>query len=100
MEEESMKKSSKKIDVYLEVGNKRTVVGAMEWPGWCRTGRDEEGALQALFEAGPRYASLMRPARLGFQVPQDLSMFHVVQRLKGGATTDYGIPALAPTKDG
>jgi hypothetical protein len=100
MEDKFMAKSSKKIDVYLEIGKKRTVVGAMEWPGWCRVGRDEEGALQTLFEAGPRYASLMRPARLGFQVPQDISVFRVVQRLKGNASTDYGIPALAPTKDG
>ena len=26
------------IDVYLELGTKRTFAGAIDWPGWCRSG--------------------------------------------------------------
>jgi hypothetical protein len=44
---------SNKIDVYLEAGQKRTFAGALAWPGWCRNGRDETSALQALFDYGP-----------------------------------------------
>src|SRR5215208_767968 len=99
VEEESMAKPSNNINVYLEVGKKRTFASVLEWPGWCRMGRDEVSALQALFEAGPRYARILRSARLGFQAPHDVSAFAVVERLKGNATTDFGAPALAPTSD-
>ena len=50
-----MARSPNNINAYLEIGRKRTFAGVMEWPGWCRMGRDEAAALQALFEAGPRY---------------------------------------------
>src|SRR5512145_1085578 len=87
------------IDVYLEIGKKRTFAGALDWPGWCRSGRDEEAALQALLEYGPRYARLLRPSKLGLQPPTAVSSFVVVERLKGNATTDFGAPALAPSRD-
>lgn len=32
-------------DVYLEAGTKRVFACAADWPGWCRSGRDEEQAL-------------------------------------------------------
>jgi hypothetical protein len=35
------------VDAYLEVGAKRVFAGALDWPGWCRSARDEEGALEA-----------------------------------------------------
>jgi hypothetical protein len=56
-------------------------------------------ALQALFEYGPRYARVLRPARLGFQAPNDVSAFVVAERLKGNTTTDFGAPDLAPAAD-
>ena len=28
------------IDSYLEIGKTRVFAGAIEWPGWCRSGRD------------------------------------------------------------
>ena len=53
-----MSKKPNKVDVYLEVGKKKVIAGALEWPGWCRIGRDEESALQALAEYAPRYAKV------------------------------------------
>jgi hypothetical protein len=94
-----MGRSSNKIDVYLEIGNKRTFAGALDWPGCCRSGRDERSALQALFDYGPRYARVLRTARLGFHTPTDLSAFAVSERLKGSTTTDFGAPDIAPTGD-
>ena len=91
--------TTNKLTVYLEVGQRRTFAGALDWPGWCRMGRDEGTALQALFDYGPRYARMTRPARLGFQAPKDISAFVVVERLKGNATTDFGAPDMAPTSD-
>jgi hypothetical protein len=91
--------STDKLDVYLEVGSRRTFAAALDWPGWCRTGRDEATALQTLFEYGPRYARVLSPARLAFRTPSDVSAFAVMERLQGNATTDFGAPALAPASD-
>ena len=35
------------IGVYLEIGKTRTFAGALDWPGWCRSGRDEAAAIKA-----------------------------------------------------
>jgi hypothetical protein len=90
---------SNKIEVYLEAGQKRTFAGALDWHGWCRSGRDKASALRALFEYGPRYQSVIKTARLGFQAPRDGSAFVVRERLKGNATTDFGAPDIAPASD-
>jgi hypothetical protein len=94
-----MTQSNKKNNVYLEEGQKRIFAGALEWPGWCRSGRDEAAALQALLEYGPRYTRVIRPARLGFRAPHDVSGFLVKERLKGNATTEFGAPAISPSYD-
>jgi hypothetical protein len=99
VEEQSMARSLNKIDVYLEIGKKRTFAGALDWPGWCRIGRDKDTALQALFEYGPRYARILRRTRLGFRVPGDVSALVVRERLKGNATTDFGAPDMPPADD-
>ncbi|HEX2241031.1 MAG TPA: hypothetical protein VHJ82_07835 [Actinomycetota bacterium] len=87
------------FDVYLEVGAKRVFACAVDWPGWCRSGPDETAALQALLEYGPRYAAVLRSARLGFEAPAGLDDFRVVERLKGNATTDFGAPGVIPSAD-
>lgn len=94
-----MDQSPNTIDVYLEIGQKRTFAGAIDWPGWCRIGRDEAAARQALFDYGPRYARVLRPARIPFQPPGDVSALVVVERLAGNTTTDFGAPDMAPSSD-
>ncbi|MBX7251781.1 MAG: hypothetical protein K1X50_07340, partial [Candidatus Promineofilum sp.] len=46
------------MDIYLEEGAKRMFAGALEWPGWCRAGRDEAAARRALLDYAPRYAAV------------------------------------------
>jgi hypothetical protein len=87
------------IATYLETGSKRVFAGAVEWPGWCRAGRDREAAVQALFDYRTRYAAVLRGTRLGFEAPSDPSDLAVVERLKGDATTDFGAPSIAPKAD-
>ena len=94
-----MARALNKMDVYLEIGKKRTFAGAIDWPGWCRSGRDETSALQALFDYAHRYASVLRNTRLGFKAPDDVSAFIVSERLQGNATTDFGAPDIAPSSD-
>ena len=91
--------TSTKIDVYLEIGTKRTFAGAMDWPGWCRSARDEPSALQALVDHGPRYARVLHRTPLDFRAPADASLFAVVERLEGDATTDFGAPGKSPSTD-
>lgn len=87
------------IDVYLEEGGRRTFAGAVEWPGWCRSGRGEEAALQALLEYAPRYAQVLEAAGIVFAAPDDVSTLTVIERLEGSATTDFGSPGGAPAAD-
>jgi len=91
--------SKKKIRVYLEVGRQRTFAGAIDWPGWCRSGRDETKAVAALLEAAPRYAHVLRASRLGFLPPTGADALSIVERLVGNATTDYGAPDGALSGD-
>lgn len=94
-----MAQAQNKFGVYLEIGQKRTFAAALDWPGWCRSGRDEETALQALYEYGPRYARILRTKRLGFAAPRKESAFVVRERLTGNTTTDFGAPDIAPAND-
>jgi hypothetical protein len=78
------------VRVHLEVARKRVVACAQEWPGWCRIGRDEAGALEALKGYAGRYADVAREAGLDFP---EHPMFEVVQRLPAKAAyTEMGIP--------
>lgn len=87
------------MDVYLEVGKKRTFACALDWPGWSRSGKDEAAALQALLDYGPRYAQAIRSANLDYQPPQELSQFNLVERLHGNSGTDFGAPVITPSVD-
>jgi len=91
--------STGKINVYLEIGKKRTFAGAIDWPGWCRSGQNEGSALHALFEYGARYEHVVRTSGLGFQSPTSETAFSVIERLEGNATTDFGAPDAAPLYD-
>ncbi len=90
---------SQPFDVYLERAPKRTFAGALDWPGWCRSGRYEASALKALLDYAPRYSAVLRSARLGFHSPANLSALVVVERLKGNTTTDFGAPGIPPARD-
>jgi hypothetical protein len=82
-----------KTPIYLEVGTKRTFAGAVEWPGWCRSGRDEQGAVAALAAYADRYRRVVETSVAKLGLPKDASEFNVVKRLKGNATTEFGAPS-------
>ena len=92
-------KTGSRLEVYLEVGAKRTFAGALEWPGWCRSGPGEDQALDALVAYGSRYAEALRSAGSTFEAPSGTSALSVVERLAGDATTDFGAPSIAPAAD-
>lgn len=84
------------IPAALEVAAKRAFAFALDWPGWCRSGRDESRALEALEAAGERYSRVAAAAGLSFPAPPALE---VVERLSGTATTDFGAPDAVAEAD-
>lgn len=87
------------VEAYLEVGAKRVFAGALDWPGWCRSSRGEEDALDALLAYGSRYAGVLMGSGVRFTPPARASTLEVVERLKGDVTTDFGAPSIAPKAD-
>jgi hypothetical protein len=90
---------TRRIPVYLEVTRKRTFAGAVEWPGWCRSAKTPELALEALVAYADRYAAVVSRSRLGFERPRSVDDLEVVERLTGNATTEFGAPGVPPKAD-
>jgi hypothetical protein len=84
--------------VYLEVGTKRVFACSVDWPGWCRSGKDDDAALTALADYAARYAVVAKQAgkRFTARIGDDLD---VVERVEGSATTDFGAPGVVPELD-
>jgi hypothetical protein len=87
------------LRVYLEIGSRRVFAGALDWPGWCRSGRDETAALETLIAYGPRYARAIGAVGVDLDLPADASGLVVDERLEGSSTTDFGAPAAVPAAD-
>lgn len=87
------------VDLALELAGKRAFAIALDWPGWARAGKDADAALEALLVTGPRYARVLKGTRLGFAAPTDAADLHVVERLRGDATTDFGAPGKQARAD-
>ncbi|TMD17860.1 MAG: hypothetical protein E6I98_13860 [Chloroflexi bacterium] len=95
------------IRVMVERGRKKpvAVASAFDWPGWDRSGKSEEEALQVLAEYRPRYAKIAELAGLAdeFRAAGKLA---VAERIQGVGMTDfYGLsyksagPEHAPMSD-
>jgi hypothetical protein len=81
--------SSERIAACLEVTPGLTVASALDWPGWCRAGRDEGTALAALAGYAGRYAPVAERAGIGF--PAAVA-FDVVEQVPGGSVTAFSAP--------
>ncbi len=86
-------------DIYLEVGKRRVFAGAIDWPGWCRSGRNVESAIQALADYAPRYAGVMESSELALELPTGSERFNIVETLPGDSSTDFGAPGGIPKAD-
>ena len=72
-------------------------VWALDWPGWCRSGRDRQSALEALEKFGQRYAPVAAAA--GLQLPPGDASLVIVTEVEGGTGTDFGIPSVITDDD-
>ena len=84
------------VEVGIETGTKRVFAWAVGWPGWCRSGRDAEGAIEALTTYAERFAPVA--ARAGLTLP-DVDDVRVVERVAGDMTTDFGAPGQVAPSD-
>jgi hypothetical protein len=82
--------------VYLEIGAKKVFACAVDWPGWCRSGKTEQDALDTLAAYAPRFAVVATAAGVRFP---SRHTFDIVERVKGSATTDFGAPGSIPNVD-
>lgn len=76
--------------VYVERGPRRLFACAYDWPGWCRSAKDEAAALEMLARYAERYRVIAETAGLRF--PKSAAKFEVVDRIKGDSATDFGVP--------
>jgi hypothetical protein len=87
------------IHVDLEIGAKRVFAIAVDWPGWTRSGRSEEEALETLVAYGERYARVAKRASIPFSPPETAARLTVGTSLTGGGGTDFGVPGVASPAD-
>jgi hypothetical protein len=79
-----------RLEVVIEAGDKKVFASALDWPGWSRSAKTREEAIERLLDYAPRYAPVARLAELDFPDAFDIE---VAQRLPGGSGTDFGVPS-------
>ena len=79
-----------RLEVVIEAGDKKVFVSALAWPGWSRSAKTRDEAIERLLAYAPRYAPVAKLAGLDFPEVFDVA---VVQRLTGGSGTDFGVPS-------
>ena len=87
------------MKIYIESGDKKVFACAVEWPGWCRSGRDENAALDTLFEYRLRYGKVLVERQIAFIPPEKPSDFILTARYTGNSGTDFGAPMIVPVSD-
>lgn len=80
------------LRIGIEQGGKRTFASALDWPGWCRSAKTPDEAIDALVDYRDRYNEMLSVGRIQ-HIPADVSNIRVVQKVAGSATT-----AFAPDK--
>jgi hypothetical protein len=83
------------VRVAIEQGTKRSFASSLDWPGWSRSGRTPEDAIESLVAYAPRYTRIAERAGEAFRPPSSTHDIEIVERLPGGGGTDFGVPGMA-----
>jgi hypothetical protein len=86
-----------KVDVAIEAAPKKAFATAADWPGWSRSGKTEDLAVEALIAYADRYAPVARAAGETFE-PDSVEV-EVVERAGGGSGTEFGVPSRVTDED-
>jgi hypothetical protein len=87
---------AERLAVALESAPKKTFATALDWPGWSRSGKTDELALEALLAYASRYAPIVQSA--GVHLPGSFDA-DVVERSDGGSGTEFGVPSRTHDAD-
>ena len=79
-----------RLAVAIEAGDKKVFASAVDWPGWSRSGKTQEAAIESLLAYAPRYGAAV--ARAGLELPSSFDV-DVVEEGRGGSGTDFGVPS-------
>ena len=92
-----MGKAGSHIEVVVEAAPRRSFASAIEWPGWSRSGRTPDAAVEALAAYATRYEAVAATAGLLLPAVTGVESFIVTEELEGDATTEFGAPGKAAT---
>jgi hypothetical protein len=84
------------IAVLVETTRLKSFASALDWPGWSRSGKTSEAAVEALLAYADRYAAVAKAA--GRPLPSRLEV-DVVETLEGDAATAFGVPSQIAQRD-
>ncbi|HEX7171233.1 MAG TPA: hypothetical protein VF365_01355 [Candidatus Limnocylindria bacterium] len=87
------------VQVVLEVAAKRSFASALDWPGWARSGRSPDEALERLADYAGRYAAVAKRAHVRFRASTAAGDLDVVERVRGGSGTEFGVPGAAASRE-
>jgi hypothetical protein len=91
--------AAKRIQTAEEAGPKKTFRWAIDWPGWARAGKDPELARDAVVAYAPRYAAVAAEAGIEFLDAVTADDLDLVDSVRGGSGTDFGIPSAIVESD-
>jgi hypothetical protein len=90
--------AKKRLEVAEEVAAKKAFAWVIDWPGWCRAGKDASLAREALLAYAPRYAVVAKAA--GLKLPEiDGAELDIVESVGGGSGTEFGVPSAMTDLD-
>ena len=75
---------------------RRVFVWARDWPGWCRSGKTQEEAIESLLTARDRYQRATDLA--GLELPGEGAV-EVTASVEGGGGTAFGVPSVITDYD-
>jgi hypothetical protein len=87
---------AKPVRVSIETSPKKVFATAIDWPGWSRSAKTEELALEALAAYAARYVVVAAAAGEPFEP----GTYDVVERTDGGGGTAFGVPSAITALDG
>lgn len=91
---------TRKLRVAIEATPKKAFATAIDWPGWSRSSRTPELALEALAAYAPRYAVVASEAGETFPSRSaGVDDLEVVEEADGGSGTEFGVPSRVTDAD-